>query len=278
MPRKTFRRRAPRSRKRTYRKRRTGRKRTYRRGKRSNIVSAKFSSLATGFPEILYTRLKYFENSYSFSLATTTLISLTSLAINNPFDPYTATGGKSALYYSTYANIYKYCRVMAAKVTLTVNKITDANTSTIFAFLPREFGGGPFTDIDNVISQPRVKWMRGTPGRVGNSRVLTYYIPVSTCLQMSRMQYMAELPNGPYDCLCPQGPTFNALLDLYFAKTTEDITTTVTFEGSIKIVFYCKFSTRWRYQEAGFDVDQSMANQGELAKVTTLNPLIIADI
>lgn len=266
--RRTYRKRRPST---TYRRRNTRMRRvparSNKRGKfpkkNSRLVSSRIPGLMTGFPDVMYTKLKYFENNYRFELPAGENLNQMAIQINNPIDPYAHLGGKTALYYGTYIGVYKYCRVVAAKVTITFNKITDSNQSMIFAMYPKD-NAVSFGDIDDVCAQPRVKVITKVPNRLGDSKKFSYYIPIHVALQMTKFQYMAQLPGSEYDCVGNSSPLNPAFMNLHWGRTAEGNTTVLQYQGTVKIIFYCKFYTRVSQQQPGTDVNEDIVDLGEI--------------
>lgn len=232
---------------------------------------------STGLPETFYTKLKYFENNWAYNLPALTLLEKSQVRLNDPFDPYPSTGGKSALYYQFWSQVYRYCRVKAAKITVTWNKTQDANDGVIFAMLPNWFSG-TFSDMDDVSSQPRSKVSTKYVNRVGDSCSLSYYIKINTLLGMTELQYDSQLPGSDYDCSNASSPTKSAMMDIYFGRLSESsASTALSGFFTVKIVFYVKFFQRYPILEPGFDVGDNTADTGEVDKPTELPNWILPE-
>jgi len=224
---------------------------------------------ATGFPDAMFTKLKYYENNYTFSLAAGAPIARIQMAANDPRDPYLSIGGKTALNYDMYCGIYQWCRVSACKITVSVNKITTTSTqSVIFALLPRPSPTAVFTDIDDVCAQPRVKIMRVRPTTIGGVQTFSLYIPIHVILQFTKLQYNSLPPSSSTDGQLALGPSNIAPIDIYYAKTDES-TGFLDHQGTVKVVYYCKFYHRLAKIQAGEDVEDAVGlDAGEVAKPT----------
>lgn len=240
---------------RRYNRRKVGYKRrgrTHYKGSSGKFIQSKFSRLQSGFPDTLYTKLKYFEASYNWNLDAGTLLQSYAMKCNSPRDPYAPTGGKSALYFQTYMNLYEYCRVQAVKITMTVSRLSDVNDGLVLAMVPRTTGDAVYVDLDDIISQPRVRYTTKNPSRLGNNSTLTWYIPIHTILKLTKLQYNSAPPGPSYDCQLTSDPLFPAYISCIVAKLNETVSSqAVNCWGSIKVVYYCKFHTRRILVEQG---------------------------
>lgn len=248
------------------RRRMARRTRRTRRGapRRNKINYGTFRATSSGFPEVLYTKLSYFENNYSFSIPANADSNQLAITANSPYDPYPYTGGKSALYYQTYAQIYRFCRVMAAKIKVSINLTDDALVPSLLAVLPFYdpsstsipfFGNG----IDDLGPTMRAKVKRVNPTRVGNTVRISYYIPIHTACQMTKLQYMSQLPGSGFDIINNQsGSVSNPSRLVYFMIMTSRTTpgaAVIHLEGTVSVKYYCKFYTKHYKAEAGPTVD-----------------------
>lgn len=261
------RRRAPPRRRRTARRRFKARKgRSFRKKANNRLVDTRFKMLTTGFPDILYTRLKYFENNYEVGLDGTQFLRHYDFVLNNPYDPYGHLGGKSALYYDEYMNIYGSCRVLAAKIKISIVRVNDVNEPITYAFIPNP-GNINYLDIDDVCAHPHARVTQRGLSRVGNATVLTYYAPINMIFGMTKLQYMSQVPGPAYDSSLGN-PTNLARLQLWWSRYQEGSATVTTARATVKIIFYCKFYTRRQANQVGTDVDEDTLDTGETAKRT----------
>lgn len=225
---------------------------------------------STGLPETFYTKLKYFENNWSYSIPALSTLARAQVRLNDPFDPYPSAGGKSALYYQFWAQVYRYCRVKAAKITITWNKTQDSNEAVMFAMCPNWFSG-TFNDMDDISAQPRSKVSTKFVNRIGDACSMSYYIKINTILGMTELQYDSQLPGSDYDCSNASSPNKSAMMDIYFGRLAESSTSTaLSGYFSVKVIFYVKYFQRYPILEPGFDVGDTEADEGEVEKPTDL--------
>jgi len=271
----TYYKRKPKSSKKTPAAARTkGRNNNFRKGK---INQGSYVE-STGLPETFYTKLKYYENGWAYSLPAGSLIDRQQIRINDPRDPYPNVGGKSALYYQFWSQVYRYCRVKAAKVTITWVKTQDANDGILVGMVPNWFNG-MFNDMDDVSSQPRSKISTQLANRIGDSCSMSYYIKINTLLGMTELQYDSQLPGSDYDTSNTGGnPVKSAMMDIYFGRLSETSTATA-LSGffSVKVIFYCKFFQRYPILEPGFDIGDTTADDGEVDKSDVLPEWVLPE-
>lgn len=264
---------------RRYNKRRPVKRYGKRKGKRQykkrGGVKPAIKSYQTGLPRMMFAKLKYFENNYTYSFGIGDKILRTSIRMNDPFDPYAAVGGKSALYYDFWMQAYRYLRVMAAKITVTWIKTTDTNQGIIFSLCPNLFGS-VFADMDDVASQPYVKTSKRIANRVGDSHSISYYIPIHKLLNMTKLQYISQLPGSVYDCGYNNSPTTGALMDIIIGRINEADTTAITGTYMVNIKFFCKLYQRYNFVETGFDAGEEVLDSGEVGHTGTLPPWVFA--
>lgn len=261
-----------RSNKRSIKKRNTKRRRVTRRYKKG--VRPAIKTYQTGLPRQMFGKLKYFENSYTYSIGATDKLVKTTIRLNDPHDPYAAVGGKSALYYDFWMQAFRYCRVMAAKITITWQKVSDVNQGVIFALVPNLFGS-LWSDMDDVSSQPYVRTSRRLVNRLGGGASLSYYIPMHKLLNMTRLQYISQLPGSDYDCSYNSSPTKGCNMDIVAARLNENDTTTISGALMVSIKFYCKFYQRYNFVETGTDAGDEVLDDNEVDKPTTLPDFVI---
>lgn len=258
-----------------YRKRRyTPRKKmnTTKYSRYNRATRTTFGTLRSGYPEILWTKLKYYENSYTFSFNTLDTIKQQAIGMNCPYDPYIGIGGKSALYYQAYHQIYKYSRVYAAKIEVIMNKLLDVNQGIVLALVPDWFDFA-YTSIDNVISQPQCKAIKLFANRVGDSTYLSYYTTIWDHLQIQKNQFDSQLPGSGLDGTGTSNPTTIAGMQIVIARQSDTGTLiAISGEYSVKVTFYVKFSQRYPYVEQGPGVDQTELGEGEIEKQATEGP------
>jgi len=248
-------------------------KRKNRRNRRKGVRPA-IKTYQTGLPRQMFCKLSYFENNYSYSLGATDKLEYIRMRLNDPYDPYAALGGKSALYYQFWMQAFRYLRVMAAKITVTWLKVPDTNRGVICSLVPNLFGYA-WSDIDDISSQPYTKTSKRFANRVGDSQSLSYYIPIHKILNMSKLQYDSQLPGGDYDCSYSSSPTKGALFDIVFSRLDETDTTAISGSFMVKIKFYCKLYQRYNFVEVGYDVGDETADDGEIDKPTVLPNYVI---
>lgn len=250
-------------------KRKTGRIIKDKRQYRPTIVTFK-----SGLPREMFMKLQYFENNYVYSLTNVDKLQYTRMRLNDPRDPYTGVGGKSALYFDFWIQAFRYLRVMAAKITVTWNKVSDVNQAVIFALVPN-FALSLWTDMDDPCSQPYTKTSRTYVNRVGDSSSLSYYIPIHRLLNMSKLQYDSQLPGSTYDVTYNSSPTSNAAMDILIGRVNENDTTTISGAFTVSIKFYCKLYQRYNFVETGSDVDEVDLDADEVAKIDALPDYVL---
>lgn len=254
--------------------RRRNNKRRVNRRRRGARTRPSIKPYQTGLPRQMFGKLKYYENNYQYTLGATDKIVYTQMRLNDPHDPYAALGGKSALYYDFWMQAFRYCRVMAAKITITWQKTSDVNQGVIFALCPNLFGS-LWSDMDDVSSQPYVKTSRRFANRLGSSQSLSYYIPMHKLLNMTQLQYISQLPGSVYDATYNASPTKGCLMDIVAGRLNENDTTVITGSLMVSIKFYCKFYQRYQFVETGTDAGEEELDDGEVAKPTTLPDFVL---
>lgn len=256
------------------RKQRRKPSRTYNKRIIKYSLKPEIKTYTTGLPRQMFGKLKYFENSYVYSISAVDKLVKTSIRLNDPHDPYAAVGGKSALYFDFWMQAFRYCRVMAAKITITWQKVSDVNQGAIFALVPNLFGS-LWSDMDDVSSQPYVRTSRKLVSRLGSGSSLSYYIPMHRLLNMTKLQYLSQLPGSDYDCSYNASPTKGCIMDIVAARLNENDTTVISGALMVSIKFYCKFYQRYNFVETGTDVDKTVLDVGEVDKPSTLPNFVI---
>lgn len=241
-----------------------------RRRRNRKQVRPAITDLQTGLPRQLFTKLKYYENNYTYSFGIGDKIIMIPIRMNDPRDPYALTGGKSALYYDFWIQAYRYLRVMAAEITITWIKTTDSNQGLVFALVPNLFASN-YQDMDDVTSQPYVKTSQHIANRVGDSCSLSYYLPIHMILNMTKLQYDSQLPGSVYDCTYNSSPSAGAYLDVVIGRLNENDTSALTGSFMVSIKFYTKLYQRYQFVETGFDANDVAGDTGEVSKVSTLS-------
>lgn len=233
-------------------------------------VRPAITDLQSGLPRQMFTKLKYYENNYTYSFGIGDKLVKVPIRMNDPRDPYALTGGKSALYYDFWIQAYRYLRVMAAEITITWVKATDTNQGVVFALVPNLFASN-FQDMDDVTSQPYVKTSRFIANRVGDSCSLSYYLPIHQILNMTKLQYDTQLPGSAYDCSYNASPSAGAYLDVVIGRLNENDTSAITGAYMVSIKFYVKLYQRYQFVETGFDANDNALDDGEVAKNNSLS-------
>jgi len=124
------------SRKRTNIQKRDGKRKTGRMVKDKRQYRPTIVTFKSGLPREMFMKLQYFENNYLYSLTSVDKLQYTRIRLNDPRDPYTGAGGKSALYFDFWIQAFRYLRVMAARITVTWHKVSDVNEAVLFALVP----------------------------------------------------------------------------------------------------------------------------------------------
>jgi hypothetical protein len=215
----------------------------------SRIVSAQ-----TPFPDQYTCSLVYYENSGHADLGTVTIISNQTYTLNNPYDPYSAIGGKSANLFVQIMSMYRYCRVLAADVEIKYTDDPAANSCPIQTALVYNSEGVSYASMDDIISLPtskRVVQLKMT-GRIGNTLTLRGRFFPAMSFYMDESQWH-NLPAGsPYDITNIGGivsPVNKAELDFYFAKVNKANVLTVANPYTITINYICHFYDRQSFTE-----------------------------
>lgn len=262
MPRKIRKQRQRKTRKqrRYARKRYNKRKRVYR--QRLKVQVNRFP----GWPEVLYTKLTYFENNYKFALGTNDKLNRFSFRLNSPYDPVINSWNKSANYWDDYMAHYKFCRVMGAKISIRIaNDVTNSRQMQ-FALIPNPQNYA-YKDMDEIVTQIRKKLSKWT-NSIASTRTLSWYMPIHTILGLSKTQYISQLPGPDFDM---QNTGIGgyvdvatpAQMDLYYAKINESGLFETQALGTVKITFYCKFYYRIPSKPLGGDIGEETLDDGE---------------
>lgn len=131
--------------------------------------------------------------------------------------------------------------------------------------------------MDDVTSQPYVKTSRRYANRVGGGNTLSYYISMSKLINMTKLQYLSQLPGSAYDGTYNTSPTKGAIMDIVIGRLNESDTTSITGSFSVTIKFYCKFYQRYNFVETGTDIGDTDLDTGEVDKIDTLPDWIIPE-
>lgn len=209
-----------------------------------SLVRSPFS----GMPDIFSTKLRYFENSYHFDLGTSDSILGQYLAINNPYDPVFATGGKSANLFQQIGSLYRYCRVNKVKVHVTYQDVSTGNTCPVQFALVLNNEQVAFADMDDIVSLPdsrrRVNLI--TQNRIGSTKVISGYFNPKDFFYMTQAQWDQQAPGSGIDVTNLGGfasPTTPALLEIVYAKIDQTNATAVGLFGSVTIDFEVTFKS-----------------------------------
>lgn len=197
-------------------------------------------------PDIFNVRLRYFENSYHFDLGTSDTILQQSLAVNNPYDPVVAIGGKSANLFQQIGGLYRFCRVNKVKVHVTYSDVSSANTCPVQMALVLNNDQISFADMDDVVSLPdsRRRVQLSTQNRIGTTKHLSGYFHPKDFFFMTQQQWDSQAPGSAFDVTNIGGfvsPTALAILDIVYAKIDQNNTTAVALFGSVTIDFEVTF-------------------------------------
>lgn len=269
MPRSRRIRRAPR--RPVTRRRRYAKKRTYAKRKRVYKQQLKVQRQRfTGWPEVLYTKLVYFENNYKFALGSLDKLGRTSFRFNSPYDPVMQSYNKSANYFDDYMIHYRYCRTMAAKITIKyANDVTNTRQMQ-FALIPNAENYA-YTDMDTVATQIR-KRMSSWTNSMASVRTLKMYLPIHTIFGLSKQQYTSQLPGPDYDIQYSTLGGYNdvdksAQVDLWYSKIDENGNFAAQALATVKIVFYVKYYVRVPSRPLGGDIGDQALDDGETVTI-----------
>lgn len=145
------------------RKKRTGRMRPRRNRRRfgrkaRNKATQTIIRAPSGFPDRIFTKLKYSEIFQVDVIPTVLEIVFRG---NGPYDPEVSFGGHSPMYYNDYANLYRRYTCFGSKIQLDVlNKSSTSGAAIILSPSTDDFASGVFS---TVLEQPRSKIMRIIP-------------------------------------------------------------------------------------------------------------------
>jgi hypothetical protein len=202
---------------------------------------------------MLSMRLVYYENGYNFSIPTLQTINTISLSLNDPWDPYTALGGKAANEFYDIMRQYKYCRTQAATVSVHVTQPDFASNRAIgMAMYPNWDGDSYPGGIDDIYSMdrsrvticPTVTNLMGTPIKMKRR----YTMPMIYNIHPN--QYNTKSYSGLYD-VYNSGSTFYSptnLAKLYISvyRFNEIITSeAIQAVGSVQIIFEVEFAQKY---------------------------------
>lgn len=211
-----------------------------------------------GVPQIHMMDLVYNEGNYQFSLGSADTFSYTSLALNDPFDPYVSLGGKSANEFLYLMSPFRFCRVEAVNVSVRVVNANFASQTNIrFAMFVDPTNTIP-TDMDNIASyNPRlVCVMKSMPNIIGTSLIMTKKWKINEALGITQLQYSSAPPEYGYD-VTNNGSTISspgklAYLNLCWARENTSRTEVIGIVGDVTIRYRVKFYTKYPGTEATF--------------------------
>ena len=214
------------------------------------------------FPDVFYTTLIYFENNYRLDLGTSDKILNMDFAINDPYDPYVSTGGKSANLFDQIGSVYRYCRAEKAEILVEYTDNGSANNDPIQTALVYNSEGVPYADMDDIASLPQSKRIvqLGMTNRIGSTkRIRGTFFPYSS-FYMSKLQWNMQESGSPYDVTNIGGfasPANLAIVSLYYSRVDESSTTAVSNRATIKIKYYCKFYDRQAFIVTGKQIGRA---------------------
>lgn len=211
-----------------------------------NVSVSILKSPFSGMPDIFHVKLRYFENTYRFDLGTADTILQQSLAVNNPYDPVVALGGKSANLFQQIGGLYRFCRVNRAKVHVTYQDVQTADSCPVNLALVLNTDQISFADMDDVVSLPdsRRRVNLTSQDRIGTTRHIQGYFQPKDFFFMTQQQWDSQAPGSAFDVTNIGGfvsPVALAILDIVYAKVDQSNTTAVGLFGTVTIDFEVTF-------------------------------------
>lgn len=204
----------------------------------------------TGLPRDLWIKFKYYQGQYKWELNNLNPMRRDVLSLNDPYDPYTAIGGKSANEFQQLMRLYKYCRTYKADVDINIIQEEFANRKNIVAAMLPNYDNNNITSVDDLISQdPTILTLSEAPvsNLVQDRLNLRRSYDISTVLGMSQSQYANHVPSSTLDVYNSgslfYSPTLLAKLDVYVAMLY-DRGETITAVGDVTVIFHCKLTQK----------------------------------
>lgn len=269
--RRTYRSRRPRyTRKRKFVRKRTNR---YHKHGRANPMRARVTRVkGTGISDVVWQKFRYAENNYQFNLGTVDYLATFPIHLNDPFDPYGSTGGKSALYFQQACSMYKYCRTYGASITVRLTDVVAANLTPMLVaiYLNSNFNADFGTpNIDTILAMPRnrCRIMKIYPNRIGGTRTLKFFAHISDVFYMTRSQYDNMVPGPDFDVTNFGGflsPVYKAIANVLFFKINDQDLVETELLGDITVVYYTKMWCRQAFQEPGDDQGNDITILGSI--------------
>lgn len=199
----------------------------------------------TGLPRVLDIKFKYYENQFKWELNALNPMRRDVVSLNDPWDPYTTVGGKSANEFQQLMSMYKYCRTYVADVEVNIVQDNFASYKNIVAAMIPNYDNTAIQNLDDLKSQdPALLTISQKPSNVvADALTLRRTYNIASTLGMLNSQYRAHAPSSYYDVSNTgssiYSPTVLAKLDIYVASLYER-DETINPVGEVTIVFHCK--------------------------------------
>lgn len=211
-------------------------------------------NLFEAVPDILFTYCTYYENNFHLDLSSSDTLLYQTFSINDPHDPYTALGGKSANFYPQIMALYRYSRVMYADVIVKYTDVSGGNTCPIQTALVYNSENIIFANWDDVLSLPKSKRViqLNFNNRIGSTVTLRGRFSPSMAEYMTAQQWNMLPAGSTFDNTnlgSIASPSTLSLLDLYYGRIDDNDTSQIGIRATVTIKFYIKFYHRQIFSE-----------------------------
>jgi len=239
-----------------------------------NVSLTRLQEPFSGLPQIFSMKLRYAENSYQFPITPITQYSTQEFALNDPWDPWVPTGGKAANEFYQIMSFYKYCRVKAATLKVTILQPDFASNRNVgIAMIPNWDGDSYPNNIDDLWSMDptRVTIVRRPTDLMTNALVIKRRYRIPDIFNEGPSQYFARAYTGLTDVYnsgsAYYSPTNLAKVEVMVFKFDEVTTDSVKVIGFVEIDFEVTFAQKYTWGEkAPLGYDELKTRSQSLAR------------
>jgi len=222
----------------------------------SSFIS-KINSPFYGLPQQLTVKLRYYENTFTFDLGSSDMINYVQMALNDPYDPFVALGGKSANEFIPLMKFYRWAKVNCARITVRATQPGfEANRNMLLGLYVNP-NQDSITNADDLFSQDsRIMTKAKTfTDIISNTLTVTKEYRICDALRYTPMQYEAIPPNVDF-YVRNTGSTISspnklAYLDIVYARVDENQSNAISFRGDVTIDFEVTFFDKITQTEDG---------------------------
>ena len=220
-------------------------------GPRNRTYLTRASEPFSGLPQILKTKLIYYENGYVWNLPSLTTEAKIALALNDPWDPYIPLGGKSANEFYRLMQSYKYCRTNAATISVHVVQPEFASNKAVGLCMYPNWDGDTIANIDdaNSLDKSRVTFGNRPTNLIASAISVSRRYFIGDIFNLKKLQYTSRPYSGLTDIYNSgssyYSPTNLARVEVMVYRYNESsLSEAIAATGSVRIVFEVEFAQK----------------------------------